>query len=339
VSAAWLRALAARARAGAQAFALRVWSLDHDRVGRGRAFGNSVLRVATWTARGAVRDRVSLQAAALTYYTVFSIVPVLVVALWILKTLGRIPMITDSIPAAPAEALEGNAMLGQAVRHILLAVDRSGARTGGIVGLGALLYGVVRLFSHAARALDDIAAPGEARRSRAWRLLGYAALVILPPVALALWGLAVAVAHGLIDGIDGIGHFHHFLRVIARAKVAAGSVMSLGTLWLALATFYWGATERRIPFSSASVGAAASALALVIVLWAFAEFQIGVTRASAVGSGLAALPVFMLWAFSSWMVVLVGAEIAVGHAVDRALVRAPPERRAELIGRIGQPIR
>jgi membrane protein len=56
------------------------------------------------------------------------------------------------------------------------------------------------------------------------------------------------------------------------------------------------------------------------VLWVFVRFQIGVAKANRVRSGLAAAPVFLLWLFASWYAVLVGAEIAIGHGLDRLLV-------------------
>lgn len=63
-----------------------------------------------------------------------------------------------------------------------------------------------------------------------------------------------------------------------------------------------------------------AAIALVSVLWAFARFQIGMSRGNSVQFGATAGPVFLLWAFSSWFVVLLGAEIAVAHSVDRVLL-------------------
>ncbi len=80
----WLRPIA---RAGAALRKLRrdVWSTDRTRLSGGAAFANRVARTLTWTARGLVRDRLSMRAAALTYYTIFSLVPVLVLVIWVGK--------------------------------------------------------------------------------------------------------------------------------------------------------------------------------------------------------------------------------------------------------------
>ena len=56
------------------------------------------------------------------------------------------------------------------------------------------------------------------------------------------------------------------------------------------------------------------------VLWVFARLQIGASRAGALQSGMAAIPVFLLWAFSSWLVILIGAQVAVAHELDGILI-------------------
>ncbi len=59
---------------------------------------------------------------------------------------------------------------------------------------------------------------------------------------------------------------------------------------------------------------------LAVVLWAFTRLQIGVSRAGALQSGMAAIPVFLLWAHASWLVILLGAQIAIAHELDGILI-------------------
>jgi uncharacterized BrkB/YihY/UPF0761 family membrane protein len=63
------------------------------------AFGNRAFRIGFHTVRGIMAHRLGLQAAALTYYTVFAMVPMLVVALWILKAFDWLPAVSPSLPA------------------------------------------------------------------------------------------------------------------------------------------------------------------------------------------------------------------------------------------------
>jgi hypothetical protein len=101
---------------------------------------------------------------------------------------------------------------------------------------------------------------------------------------------------------------------------AAGDLLGLGLLSLALAIFYVSAARARIAFRSAVFGGALAAVALAVVLWVFTRLQIGVARAGALQSGMAAIPVFLLWAYSSWLVILIGAQVAVAHELDDILI-------------------
>jgi membrane protein len=186
--------------------------------------------------------------------------------------------------------------------------------TTGIVGLLALLYAVVRLFLHTERALDLIAASTN-RGAKLSRLFGYLALLLLPPLLGLVAGLLTGAVHSTIGS-----EISRLFGSAARLKLAVAATLSLATTWLAIAIFYSAAARARIAFSSAAVGGAAAAILLAAVLWVFAELQIGMSRGNSVQFGATAGPVFLLWAFVSWFVVLLGAEIAVGHSVDRVLV-------------------
>jgi len=309
-----------------------VWSRDRAALGVWASLWTRVARVAIWSVRGLFVHKLSLQAAALAYYTLFSIVPVLVVALWILKLFHLIPYLKPAeaqvaaITTATAEAASApgpslanaNEFLREALRAILAAVDRAGRVQIGIVGLAALLYGVIRLIRHMEEAIDTIAGAGD-RRPKHWRTLGYLALLVLPP--------AVLVVGALLRGLSRLpvgSTLAHALRWLLAAlpllKSALGVVIGMAILSLALAIFYASAARARIAFSSTLVGAALGALSLAVVLWAFARLQIGASSVGALESGMAAIPVFLLWSFTSWLVVLIGAQIAVAHELDGVLI-------------------
>jgi membrane protein len=304
----------ARARAALGRYTLEVWGRDRAAMRGWRRPWNRALRVVIWTARGALRDRLSLQAAALTYYTVFSIVPVLVVVLWVLKLLDFLPTIAASEPATAA----GNVPLRQAAHAIVLAAQRERTFALGLTGLLALGYGVLRLVVHVGQALTTISATGE-RAPAYWRTVGYLVLLIFPPVVLAVFGVADVVLHSAL-GAPVREAAARLLGALPVVKVALGAVAALAIISLGLTILYASSARARIAFPSAFVGGVVGALLLPAVLWVFVEFQIGVARAGRVPSGMAAIPVFLLWAFASWYAILIGAEVAVGHGLDRVLV-------------------
>src|SRR4051812_242011 len=303
-----------------------VWDRDRAALGGWAALRTRVARIATWSGRGLFTRRLSTEAAALAYYTIFSIVPVLVIVLWALKLFHAIPYLAPAagdahtIADATSELRfpDANVLLRQAVRAVLASVERTGAVETGIAGLAALTYAVIRLVIHMEAALDSIAGARD-RPARYRRMLGYLALLALPPVLLVVSGVLRVLAD-LPLGETVAGWISWLIDRAPLVKSTLGAAMGLGLLCLALAIFYTSAARARIVFRSAVVGGAVSAVLLAVVLWAFTRLQIGVSRAGAVQSGMAAIPVFLLWAHSSWLVILLGAQIAIAHELDGILI-------------------
>jgi membrane protein len=301
-----------------------VWSRDRAPLRGLRALGTRLLRIGILVVRGIVAHRLALLAAALTFFTVFSIVPTLVVALWALKVLDHLPVITPQLPGS-AQIPSGNQLLHAALAEILDAVYRASEVTG-LVGLGALLYVVTKMFSFTERAMHIIAGSA-ARTPRFSRMLGYVALLLMPLALLGLGGLLLAVSK------KPIGYqVSRLLGAIPGLDLAIGTAVGLGVLWLAATIFYASAVRARIPYRSAAVGGLCAAVALPVVFWVYMNFQVGVAQASVLGSGFLAFPVFLLWAFSSWYVLLIGAEIAVAHHVDAVLVHGARAFRLDHTG-------
>jgi membrane protein len=284
--------------------------------------------VVTLSIRGVRAHKLSLQAAALAYYTLFSIVPVLVVALWVLKAFHLLHYLMPEVAPPPEATAAGaaaemhvpgaNTMLRSALRAILSAVDRAGRLEAGIVGLAALAYGVIRQIIHVEGALNTIAGRRD-RPARRWRMLGYLALLALPPALLIVSGLLrgvsrIPVGAAVADAVSWL------LAEIPLLRSAIAAVVGLAILCFALTIFYASATRARVAPLSTLTGAAVGAGLLAAVLWVFARLQIGVSRAGALESGMAAVPVFLLWSFSSWLVILIGAEVAVAHELDGILI-------------------
>ena len=307
---------ARRVRAAVVDWMNRVWAGDLTAIHGWRLLRCRVLRVVTWTIAGFVRHALSRRAIALTYYTMFSIIPLLAVVLWVVKGFGWIPDIGDDPAQSPIRAfLNDNAQLASALAVIQNAVRRIDLTGGGLVGLGALLYAVARLFFHIEGTVDTIAAARK-RPLRVRRLLGYVVLLVMPAVLIVGAGIVstwlIAPLRGVVSSAVG---------GIATMDLVLGIAIAAAAIALVLAVLYAAAARAQVPFASAAIGGAVGACLLLATMWAFATFQIGVSRRDGVTSGVAAIPVLFLWAYTSWLMVLFGAEIAVGHAVGRIVNR------------------
>ena len=103
-----IRAAVKRAVSALRRYSRAVWHRDRAGLGGWAALWTRFARIATWSIRGVITHRLSTQAAALAYYTMFSIVPILVVALWALKLFHLIGYLTPDagVPADCGQAVQ-----------------------------------------------------------------------------------------------------------------------------------------------------------------------------------------------------------------------------------------
>jgi len=304
-----------------------VWRCDRTRLSRLGSMRNRILRVSIASLRGLSAHQIGLQAAALTYYTVFSLVPLLVFVLWSVKALHAAALPTRQLPHDGHWLSSGNALLASAIHGVFENVGRTAALTGGIISLGVLLYAAIKMFAYAERALDTIASSTQ-RKPKLMRLLGFVALLVMGPLLTAVAGVLVAAARTEVgEKILGL------LGPSPAVKLTAIAAASYLTVAVGVTIFYSAAARARIPFRSAAVGGLFAAALLAAVSWAFGEFQIGMSRANRLQFGAAAGPVLLLWLFACWYVVLLGAEIAVAHSLDRVLKHGVAAFHLDAVGK------
>jgi membrane protein len=211
------------------------------------------------------------------------------------------------------QAIEGNEPLRRAAHAIMNAAEEGRPFYSGLIGLVTLGYGIVRLVANMDKALRVVVdAPNH--HPGALRLVGHTVLVLLAPAVIVAGGILVTAGPSLLRA-------ERVAKVLAQLPttelVIAASIPFVGS-WALLATLFATVSSSRVPIRSAVVGGAIGAVALGVVLAAFAWLQVGAKRAGVIGASMAAVPVLMLWIFSSWLTVLLAAEVAVAHAVDRA---------------------
>src|SRR5215471_12598242 len=90
-----MRGVADRVRRVPGFLAERSWAVELESLPRGRRLGYHLSRLAYGTYRGIVDRRLTLQAAALTYYSVLSVVPLLAFAFSVLKGFGAYRRLID----------------------------------------------------------------------------------------------------------------------------------------------------------------------------------------------------------------------------------------------------
>lgn len=291
-------------------FTRRIWDTRIDELPRLRALGYRAARIVYCALRGLLwSDRLHVWAAALTYYTVLSVVPLLAFAFAVLKGFGAYDMLVqDTVRPYLLETFAGNPSLRSAFEHVLDFVAETNVASLGFVGLLIVLYTATRLLRNIEGALNEL---WEARRGRSpfEQLRDYVAIIVVTPLCLIL-AAGVATFSQLMDLLRSV---QETLGLGGLLEWSVGSFGPLVVAFIGLLFLYKLMPNTRVRARSALVGAALGAVLWYAALVLHVRFQVGVARFNALYSGFGAIPIFLVWLDVSWLVVMVGAEVAASH--------------------------
>jgi membrane protein len=305
-------------------FGAQIWRVTLDDLPRHRAIAYHASRVAYAAVRGFFENGLMTRAAALTYYSALSVVPLLAFAFAILKGFGAYRSFIDgTVRPYLLETFAANPALLEAMERILRFVDQTDVSRLGTLALVFLLYTSVALISSVEEALNGVFG-AKSQRSFLRQLTDYTTLLVTAP-------LLVVVATTLSTAAQSSS-----LVAFLRDRLALGAVIDfvvglapLVAVGLAFFAIYVILPNVRIRPLSALLGAAVGALLWQGALVLHVRSQLGVARYNALYSGLGAIPIFLVWTYVSWMVVLSGAQLAASHQNERVARQRFRARRAD----------
>ena len=298
-----------------------LWTADLSTQRLPGRVGIRVLRVLVAVARAPFDAQLNLEATALVYRTLLSIVPLLAVAFSVLKAFGaqyRIePLLVQMLsPLGPAGT--------EVARRIVEFVSNLGVSVLGAVGLIGLFYTVVSVIEKVEDALNHI---WHVRRSRTLvrKFTDYLSILLVGPVLVfaALGIIASAQSSQLVRRVLALTPFK------PETVAVAWQLVPFALLVVAFTLLY-----RFLPYAHVAPGAALIGGVTAATLWhlaglAFAALVASSTKYAAIYSSFAVLVVFLLWLQLAWLVVLVGGQVAYvhQHPTSYVAVRGRPSVR------------
>lgn len=269
-----------------------------------------------------VDDEASSMGAAIAYYTVFSIAPLLVIVIAVAGLVWG--------PAAVhgAVAAELSGLLGPRAADAIQAMVRAAALPdegwyAGLIGLGVVVVGATSVFVALQSALDRIwEVPKNAKPSGAWALLrarlfsfglilGIGFLLI---VSLVLNALVTAFGHWASARLPGADLL----------LFAVNELISLGLSTLLLAMIFRFMPSAKVAWQDVWLGAAVTA-----VLLAIGKVGIGyyLATSSTVNAYTAAgsVVILLVWVYYAAQIFLFGAEVSWAYAKLHGSRRAERE--------------
>jgi membrane protein len=282
----------------------RIWDQDVSTLPWWRAFLIRQLRIAVIFAKGFGPGRIQLRASAMTYTSLLTMGPVLVIGLSVFSAFGGLSGLESKLEEFLIDNLSPGSQ--QQVR-VWLYTFFEGVRSGAFRSLSVLVFlgAVLGLLGSLEQAFNDIWGVHRGR-SLFQRLPTYTTLVVLGPI---LVGVSLSITAALETSALRV-FFESRLPILQSVSHIVFKLVPILFTGLALTMLYTIMPNVRVRLrASLPAGLVAG------VIWEVTKILYTgyMRRASHYGTlygSLAAVPLFLIWVWVSWLVVLFGAQLA-----------------------------
>lgn len=250
-------------------------------------------------------------AAALAYRTVFSIIPICIIALVVVQRFVNKQSVVDDlftkimgwlgvsqISVNSDEAMKIDTVL----RQLATSFDKLSFTGIGIISGLTLIYAAISLLIELENAFNKLYNAPRGR-SLVRRIMQYWLLISLGPVLLAGSFVVAEKAAGITgvsEGVEAGGGW-----IIQTVGFLSSVAISTLALWL----LYITVPNTRVKPLAALNGAVVGAVALEAAKYGFHLYLERAALKSLYGS-LALIPIFLLWVYTTWVVVLTGLRVS-----------------------------
>jgi membrane protein len=265
-------------------------------------------------ARALRGESLRLRAMALTFLSLFAIVPAIVVAFSVLDAFSGMDAVLRRVQDYLLENLAVGARASIAP-HLDRFIRNAHATSAGLVGGGILVWSSLALFGQVEVALNEIWKVRK-RRAVTQRVLIYWAGLTLAPFLLAA---SLALGHAVETWLAGAP--------VGQVAARLGAILLGCSVFTSLYLFVPATRVRpRAAVIGGVVAGVAWEIAKALYTWASARFF----QYHAIYGSVAAVPTFLLWLYVSWTLLLFGARVSFVAQHARLLLRGHPAEATPL---------
>jgi membrane protein len=265
------------------------------------------VRALVLVGRGFRGEAITLRASALTYLTLFALVPLLAVVYSVIDLVSGEAQLHDRVQAYVNSQLGIGA--GAAIAAALTTfTSKATVKTLGAIGFAVLLISVLSLLWNIESAFNHIYAVRKPR-SPVQRLLKYWSFLTLGPIFLSL---SVYVTW-TISRMQDV-HAVHNQPAHSELLHAIATLSSVAITYAGLAFLYKVIPNARVRFRSAMLAAFVAGSAWEVAKFLFAWGSSRMVQVHRVYGSLAVLPITLMWIYISWYIALVGCRLC--YALD-----------------------
>lgn len=252
------------------------------------------LKLIIYTLEGLLAHGTMDMGAALTFYTLISIVPVLALVFAVVKGFGLVDTLVNNLYTLLPQ-------MPEVVDYIVDFANKALARTqGGVVATVSLLtlfWAVIRMFESIEANFNKIWEV-KSTRNLVRKYSDYITVVIIAPL---LWIVATSISSYArqVLGVDG----NMWLQL-------GSKVVSLVLVWAMFAFVYLVLPNTKVRLRSAVLAGIMAGSCFFVFQAIYVYLMRWMTSYSAIYGSFAALPLFLLWMQNSWSILLLGCELS-----------------------------
>ncbi len=276
-----------------------IWSFNYYQKGPLRRAVANTVKVVAIAVRTFLDDKVMTRAAALTYSTLFAIVPILALIFAIARGFGFENIVTS---------LFNSGIIGQNdnVDTVMKFIDQylQYTSSGAFIGIG-LLFLLFSVYSLADGIETNLNSIWHVKKSRGMgrKITDYFSLILLIPIGIiCLCGLSV-LASSILTRMQGFQLLGGFLKFLIKA-------MPFLLAGLILTGFYMFMPNTKVKFKYAIIPGIIAGCLFQALQNLYFQGQFSLSSYNAIYGGFAALPLFLLWCYISWSIILFGCQMA-----------------------------
>jgi len=235
-----------------------------------------------------------LRAAALTFYTMLSLVPLLALTFALLKAFD----VQNLLQPLIIERL--NVVDGQVAEVLLGYINNTQVTKLGTVGLIFLIVAVVSLLTNIEKSFNYIWGVKSVRPILR-RFADYLSVIFVGPLLIisAISMTSTLASNSLVQKLLE-------MQMVGNLILLLFKITPFVVMWLAFTGLYVFMSNIKVEWRAAFVGGVVGGTLWQIAQVGYVYFQVGVGRYNAIYGTMAALPIFMVWLYLSWVIVLFG---------------------------------
>ncbi len=257
-------------------------------------------------------DACSYQAATLTFYTLFALVPFLGLMFGLAQSFG----FESTLNAVMKELLVGQE---QVYENLLVFTQNLLAQTKEaiIAGVGFIVlmwsvFKVIRVLDHIFNKIWAV----QFQKNPLFRVHQFAALMLLLPLLLIILSGAMIYSLDLVSSVLpnqlNLGSID--------ALPSQTKLISIFLFTLLMGFSYWGIPVVQVPLVSALTAGFFASLLFHLLQYGYISFQQEINEFGVVYGSFASVPLFMLWIYMSWTIYLLGAQLT--YVIESRITRS-----------------